>query len=308
MESVLTVLLAACLGAAFVAEFRLLRLKKGLSRLSEQITCILDDTGDEGLGSLQEYAEGELEVLESQLGKMVLLLREQAGNLKNDKLLLKDAMANMSHQLKTPMTSLRLAVSMLAEEDTGQEQRLEYAQKAFLLLNRIDWLVSTLLKLSRLDAGTICFAAERVEFGALSRALTEQVEIAMDLKGQTLVSDVQKDSGFTGDFGWTLEAVLNIVKNCMEHTPEGRRLYLTMRENPLYSEILVEDEGPGIPAAEQRRIFERFYRGENASENSAGIGLALSADLIRQQNGTVRAENRRQGGARFVIRFHKGHM
>ena len=242
---------------------------------------------------------------ESQIGKLVNLLREQAQKLEEDKTVLQNAMADLSHQLKTPMTSLHLIVAMLADEELDQSQRLGYVEHGTSLLNWVDWLVSTLLKLSRLDAGTLQFAKERVDFQKLGDAVIRQIEIPMELKGQELVLDIQENSGFEGDFRWTAEALLNILKNCMEHTPENKRLYLTMAENAVYSEIIVEDEGPGIRAEERRRIFERFYRGESSSEGSVGIGLALSADLIRQQNGTVKAENRKGGGARFVIRFYQ---
>lgn len=305
MIYILTAALAVCLAAMAAQGIYVLHLKKELRSLSERVTYILDENDYDHVGDFQKYTEGELAALESQIGKMVNLLREQARGLQEDKLLLKNAMADLSHQLKTPMTSLHLIVSMLADEELSQEQRVDYVEYGTQLLNRIDWLVSTLLKLSRLDAGAVQFARERVDFMQLEEAVIRQIEIPMELKGLELIRNIQENSGFEGDFRWTAEAVLNIMKNCVEHTPAGRRLYLKMSENAVYSEIVIEDEGPGIHETERRKIFQRFYRGENASEGSVGIGLALSADLIRQQNGTVKAENRREGGARFVIRFYR---
>lgn len=305
MLPILIVLLAMCSGAMVILIVCLLRQKLALHGLSEQITLILDDGGYDNIGGFQKYKEGELAVLESQIGKLVNLLREQAEGLKKDKVVLQNALADISHQLKTPMTSLHLIVAMLADEDLEQEQRMSYVEHGTQLLNRIDWLVSTLLKLSRLDAGTLKFGKERVEFQKLEEEVVRQIEIPMELKNLELVRNIQENSGFEGDFKWTEEAVLNILKNCTEHTPENHRLYLTMTENTIYSEIVIEDEGPGIPAEERRKIFERFYQGKNTSEGSVGIGLALSADLIRKQNGTVKAENRKEGGARFVIRFYR---
>lgn len=298
-------LLAVCLGALTALHIRMHRQKETLRRLSEQVTYILDGRDYDHVGDFQKYTEGELAVLESQIGKLVNMLRQQAQGLKEDREVLQNAMADMSHQLKTPMTSLHLIMAMLADEEADQEQRLGYVEQGTRLLDRIDWLVSTLLKLSRLDAGTLRFARERVDFGKLGDAVIRQIEIPMELKNQKLVLDIRENSGFQGDFRWTAEAVLNILKNCVEHTPENRNIYLTMAEGPLYSEIIVEDEGPGIRPEERRKIFERFYRGENCSEGSVGIGLALSADLIRKQNGTVKAESRKGGGARFVIRFYR---
>lgn len=305
MNYLLMSLLIVCLAALAVLSVGWHRQRGALRRLSEQITEILDDHNYDHIGNFQQYTEGELAVLESQIGKLVNLLREQAQGLKEDKAVLQNAMADLSHQLKTPMTSLHLLAAMLADEGLNQEQRLGYVERATQLLERIDWLVSTLLKLSRLDAGTLQFAVERVDFQRLKDAVVRQIEIPMELKNQELVVDIQENSGFEGDFRWTAEAVLNILKNCVEHTPENHRVYLAMSENAVYSEITVADEGPGIRPDERRKIFERFYRGESSSEGSVGIGLALSADLIRQQNGTVKAENRREGGALFVIRFYR---
>ncbi|MDE7436638.1 MAG: HAMP domain-containing histidine kinase [Lachnospiraceae bacterium] len=305
MIYIVTVLLIICVAAVIVLSVYLLRQKQALRKLSEQVTHTLESDDYESIGDLQKYTEGELAVLESQIGKLVILLREQAQGLAKDKVLLKNAIADMSHQLKTPMTSLHLIVSMLADQELSQEQRLDYVEHGTQLLNRIDWLVSVLLKLSRLDAGTIQFVQKRVDFRELRETVIRQIELPMELKNQELICDIQANSGFEGDFRWTAEAVLNILKNCVEHTPEGCRLYMTMTENTIYSEIVIEDEGPGIRAGEQRKIFERFYRGEHASEGNVGIGLALAADLIRHQNGTIKAENRREGGARFCIRFYR---
>lgn len=306
MVSILMILLfGICIGTIIALSVFLLRQNQALHKLSEQITYILDSNSYDNIGDFQKYTEGELAVLESQIGKLVNLLREQAQDLKNDKILLQNAMADMSHQLKTPMTSLHLIVSMLADEALSPEQRMGYVEHGMQLLNRIDWLVSTLLKLSRLDAGTITFEKEWIDFKKLENAVVRQIEIPMELKNQELMREIQENGGFEGDFRWTVEAVFNILKNCVEHTPKDHRLYLTMSENAIYSEIIIEDEGLGIRAEERRKIFERFYQGENASKDSVGIGLALSASLIRQQNGTVKAENRKEGGARFVIRFYR---
>ena len=305
MIPILVILLAVSFGAVIFLYACLLRQKMALRGLSEQITHILDDGCYDNIGGFQKYKEGELAVLESQVGKLVNLLREQAKGLQEDKTILQNALADISHQLKTPMTSLHLIVAMLADEDLKQGQRMGYVEHGTQLLDRIDWLVSTLLKLSRLDAGTLKFGKDRVEFKKLKEEVVRQIEIPMELKNLELVQNIQENSGFEGDFKWTAEAVLNILKNCTEHTPENHRIYLTMTENAIYSEIVIEDEGPGIPAEERRKIFERFYQGINASEGSVGIGLALSADLIRKQNGTVKAENRKEGGARFVIRFYR---
>ena len=131
------------------------------------------------------------------------------------------------------------------------------------------------------------------------------LEIAMELKGITLETEITEESSFSGDMKWTSEAVENIVKNCMEHTPAGGKIIMTGRENAVFSELVITDNGEGIPEEDLPHLFERFYKGKNSSEESVGIGLALAHMIVTKQRGTLKAENRREGGARFTIRFYK---
>ncbi len=127
----------------------------------------------------------------------------------------------------------------------------------------------------------------------------------MELKEQTLSVSCEQDAGFCGDLSWTAEAVGNILKNCMEHTPCGGEIHIAARETPIYSEVVVSDNGTGIDTDDLPHIFERFYRGKSSGDGSFGIGLALARMVIAAQNGTVRAENRVEGGARFTLRFYR---
>ena len=171
------------------------------------------------------------------------------------------------------------------------------------LLARTDWLVETLLKLSKLDAGTVVLVRESVSVRELISRAVAPIAIPMDLRNQQLMVNCAGEQ-FRGDLTWTAEALGNILKNCMEHTPEGGTITVTGSETALFTQITVEDTGSGFDPRDIPHLFERFYKGSNASENSYGIGLALACTIVAAQNGTIRAMNG-STGAKFVIKFYK---
>ncbi len=254
----------------------------------------------------ENYAEGELSILQNELSKMTLRLTEQADALIRDKKYLSDAMADISHQLRSPLTSIHLILSMLKDSALSPSQRMELMQELNQLLAKIDWLVESLLKMSKMDAGTAYLKHISVSVSHLLKEASEPLLIPFELRDQTLT--ILPETGreqFMGDLSWSAEAVQNILKNCMEHTPAGGTITVSSRENTIFTEIVIEDNGPGFPKSDLPHLFERFYKGTNSSEQSVGIGLALSRMIVSQQNGTLKAENRPSGGARFTIKFYK---
>ena len=171
------------------------------------------------------------------------------------------------------------------------------------LLARTDWLVETLLKISKLDAGTVVLGKEAVSVRELISRAAEPIAIPMDLRNQQLMVNCAGEQ-FRGDLIWTAEALGNILKNCMEHTPEGGTITVTAKETALFTQIIVEDTGSGFDPKDIPHLFERFYKGSNASQNSYGIGLALARTIVTAQNGSVQAMNG-STGAKFVIKFYK---
>lgn len=251
---------------------------------------------------LRKYAEGELAVLESEIQKMTLRLREQKDQLLEDKKYLADSIADISHQIRTPLTSINLLVSFLADDSIAEEKRQKTTRELYELLSRIDWLITTLLKISKLDAGTIAFKKETISMRELIQKSTAPMLVPMELREQSLLVDI--DGEFIGDVDWTCEAIGNIVKNCMEHTQIGGTIEIYGKENPIYVEICIADNGCGIAKEDLPHIFERFYKGKNSSEKSFGVGLALARMIINKQNGTIKVENRSTKGAEFTIRFY----
>ena len=272
-----------------------------ISSLADDIDQVLH--GDSSI-DFDNYSEGELSILHSEIYKMTVRLREQQQKLINDKKYLADSLADISHQIITPLTSINLLVERLSATGLTDECRHQLANELYELLGRIDWLITTLLKISKLDAGTVQFNKETVSLETLINKSCAPLLIPMELRGQELILRAEGD--FYGDPAWTSEAVGNIVKNCMEHTPDGGRIEIDAAETALYSEIVIKDNGTGISPEDLPRIFERFYKGKNSDGKSFGIGLALSRMIIAEQKGTVKAENRKNAGAMFTIRFYKG--
>ncbi len=289
---------AAFCTAHYVTVF--LRYKK-LSDLSVKIDKILHD--DENV-SFESCEEGELALLSSEISKMTICLREQKSKLQEDKVYLADLLADISHQIRTPLTSINILVSMLSEPDMSYEKREQTVQKLYGLLSRIEWLINALLKLSKLDAGTVRFKKEYVTMHDLLEKACMPVRIPIELRSQEL--QINAEGELSCDIPWSCEAIGNIVKNCMEHTPEGGKITVVGTCNPIYSEICIKDSGDGIAADDLPHIFERFYKGKDSEEKGGfGIGLALARTIISEQNGTIKAENSADGGARFVIRFYE---
>ena len=160
--------------------------------------------------------------------------------------------------------------------------------------------------MSKMDAGTAYRKSEPVFVQELLQKSMESILIPMELRGIRYVqTGVTEDASFTGDLAWCSEAVLNVVKNCMEHTPEGGCIMVSCEDTPLYLKLVVEDDGEGFASEDLPHIFERFYKGKNAGGQSVGIGLALARMITAQMNGSIKAENRPEGGARFTIMFYR---
>lgn len=274
---------------------------KKISGLSEDINKLLH--GDNTI-SFDNYTEGELSILNSEIHKMTIRLREQHQKLIDDKVYLADSIADISHQIRTPLTSINLLVQLLSKPDLSEDKKRQHIIELNRMLSRIDSLITALLKISKLDAKTVQFKPQYVSLEVLINKSCEPLLVPMELRGQELKISAEGD--FYGDLSWTCEAVGNIVKNCMEHTPEGGKVEITALENPIFTEIVIKDNGTGIDKDDLPHIFERFYKGKNSSGNSFGVGLALARMIITEQNGTVKAENRKDKGAKFTIRFYKG--
>lgn len=269
--------------------------------LSEQIDQVLHNS--EHL-LIAESQEGELSVLQSEIVKMTRRIREQNKALRREKEHLADSLADIAHQLRTPLTAANLTLSLL-EREPGASQRRNLLAETKELYAHMEWLIESLLKLSRLDAGVVEFQSARVRADSLIREAARPLLFSMELHNIALEADVPGDIEIQGDPGWLAEALRNILKNCAESAGDNGRIEIVCEDNPLFTEIVVHDSGPGIPAEDLPFLFERFYRGKNSDTAGYGIGLALCKNILLRQGGTVRAKNHPRGGAMFILRFHK---
>ena len=270
---------------------------------------------------LRDMSEGELAILSSEIDKVIARLNLTVDELQAEKLALSDALADISHQLKTPLTSIAISTELIRDRLSARgdsEDLVERLRLIQTLQARVEDLVAALLKLARIDAGVIKLVCGDVDARELVRKSFEPLAIAFDIADVRFSADVQDGASYEGDLTWSVEALENILKNCMEHTPAGGCVIVRVTEDVLACRIRIEDTGPGIAESDLPHIFERFYRGSrdaNATPSEVnpagvGIGLALSKSLVTVQGGTLTAENLRDEngnitGAAFNLVFFK---
>ena len=296
---ILAIASAAAFGALFFI-FTKVRYKS-ISHISDQIDLVLHNADHL---YIDEMDEGELSILQSEITKMTRRIREQNEVLKKEKEHLADSLADVAHQLRTPLTSANLILSLLAN-NPDEKERKAFLREAEELLLRMDWLITSLLKISRLDAGIVVFQNERIDVNSMIRAALRPFLIPMELHNIDVQVDAPEGMIIQGDSGWLSEAIQNILKNCLENAGENGKIKIFCAENPLFNEITVHDSGAGFEKEDLPRLFERFYRGKNSNAAGYGIGLALCKMIISRQGGTITARNHPQGGAIFAIRFPK---
>ena len=248
--------------------------------------------------------------LEDEIYKTVTFLyqtKDAAVQAKND---FAENLSNIAHQIKTPITAISLSLQTLSEMPMKKEYEKDRMEQIKKQLNRLIHLEESLLVLSRLDAGTLMFQKEDVDVFTLLVLAADNLQELFADSGTLIDIPESGEMAVTADLNWTMEAVINVMKNCMEHNAGGT-VHCSYGQNPLYTEILIWDEGDGFAKEDIPHLFKRFYRGKNADAggnirgSGIGIGLALSKEIIEHQNGTIRAKNLPNGGACFEIRLYK---
>lgn len=290
------------LGAVLTALFSYFTRKRylALEALNDSLSRVL---AGETLPDILDQEEGEVSLLKANIFKSAAMLTNQKELLQKEKTGLADAIADISHQLRTPLASMMVMNDLLKnEEDAGK--RAEFLNVQSAQLDRMKWLINTLLKLSRIDAGMIGMKKEEVILSELVMEAVKSFEIQMELMNIQREIHVQ-DICVTCDRNWTGEALQNIIKNCCEHMPEGGVLKIETEDTNIYAEIRVFDTGGGISEEDRPHIFERFYRGKNAGKDSVGIGLALAKAIMVSQHGDIIAGGKEGEGAVFSLRFNR---
>ena len=254
---------------------------------------------------IKENGEDELTNLRNELYKITLMLKEQAENSEIDKINLAKSLQDISHQIKTPLTSISIMLDEIKENPNMEENiKLKFIYEISRQVEQVKFLTISLLKFSKLDADAVKFECEKINLKMLIEEVTKNLEIPLEIKNQNLLNTIDKDIYVMGDYRWTLEAINNIVKNCIEHTKENKNIYITAKKTNMYVELNIKDEGEGISEKDLKHIFERFYKGKNSNEDSFGIGLSLSKSILEKQNATIKCLSKEKEGTTFKIKFY----
>lgn len=255
---------------------------------------------------IEENTENELSKLKNELYKITIMLKEEAEESMDAKKTLKVAIEDISHQLKTPLTSMSIMLDNIIENpDMDNETRNLFIHEINRQIKWINWLILSLLKLAKLDSNTIEFEKNNINVQNLVNNVIKNLEIPIDIKEQKIIITGDKNTSFVGDYNWENEAITNVLKNCIEHTDKNKNIYIKFEENNFYTKIEIIDEGNGIDKEDLKHIFKRFYKGKNSSESSIGIGLALAKTIIEKDNGQIVCTSEVNKGTKFEIRYMK---
>lgn len=227
--------------------------------------------------NIEENTEDELSILKNELYKITIMLKEVAENSQKDKTTLKDSLSDISHQIKTPITSILIMLdNILSDENMPEDIKKDFIKDIKREIVNIKFLVESILKLSKIDSNSIKFIKKEVLIKDIINEAVKNVSMLSELKNIEIIVSGDDSIKTICDLKWQVEAITNILKNCIEHSYENRKIYINYNQNNMYTELKIEDNGTGIDAKDLPHIFERFYKGKNSSSDSVGIGLALS--------------------------------
>ena len=256
--------------------------------------------------NIEENTEDELSILKNELYKITIKLKEVAENSQKDKTTLKDSLSDISHQIKTPITSILIMLdNILSDENMPEDIKKDFIKDIKREIVNIKFLVKSILKLSKIDSNSIKFIKKEVFIKDIINEAVKNVSMLSELKNIEIIVLGDDSIKTICDLKWQVEAITNILKNCIEHSYENRKIYINYNQNNMYTELKIEDNGTGIDAKDLPHIFERFYKGKNSSSDSVGIGLALSKSIIESNNGYIQVDSELNKGTIFIIKYLK---
>ena len=255
---------------------------------------------------IEDNKDGELSRLRNELYKTTVILREAAENSEEEKEKLSIAIADISHQLKTPLTSIRIMLDNISDNpDMPQEIIEDFIQDISKQVEHMSSLVISLLKIAKFDAGTIKMENEEIDAKKLIDSVINNLAILIEIKEIEVITKIDEKAIFIADYKWQQEALTNILKNAIEHSQPKSNIYIIVENTSIFLKIKIKDEGQGIEQKDLKHIFERFYRAKNCNEDSIGIGLSLAKTIIEQNNGYIKATSEVGKGTLFEIKYIK---
>ncbi|CCZ59710.1 signal transduction histidine kinase [Clostridium sp. CAG:710] len=261
--------------------------------------------------NIDELSEDKLSILREEIYKTTIMLKENADNSLKDKINIKNSLQDISHQLKTPLTSINIMLDNISDDPNMKvEVREEFIRHIKREMASITFLVQAILKLSRFESNTITFYPKEVSVQKIIDAVISNVSNLSDLKNICIVVDNRCKNKIKCDFKWQVEALTNILKNAIEYSHDDNKVILECNDNNLYTEFRIKDFGKGMSAEDTINIFKRFYKGENTDINkdSIGIGLSLSKAIIEKDNGQIVVESKKEKGTTFIIKYFKAKL
>ncbi len=297
-------LLSGCILLLFAASFYSDRKRE--KQLEELISYLMKVQDGMELPDLTKCKEGQIGILQNEIYKLVVLLKQQLGSVTREKTYLADMLSDISHQIKTPLTAITIMTDLLKQPDLPVSKRLEFVENADRQVNKITWLIQNLLTLSRLEADMLKFQKESVEMHGLLENVCGTLELLAEVRGVSLQLPPYKEAIFAVcDPAWTAEAFSNILKNCVEHTSQGGTVQILLAQNNFGTTVTIKDTGDGIAKEDLPHIFERFYKGKHSAKDSVGIGLAMAKQIMMRQNGVIHVESTKGEGSIFDVRIYK---
>ena len=255
--------------------------------------------------NIDENSEDELSILKNELYKITIMLKEDAENSKKDKLKLKDSLSDISHQLKTPLTSINIMLdNILDNPEMDNNTKEKFIQNIKREITNISSLVGEILKLSKFDASVIKFEEQQVFINDLVKSAISNIEMMAELKNINIEVNNRDNIKLVCDAKWQIEAITNILKNCIEHSKDDSTITIDIDSNKIYKQITIKDNGEGIDEKDLPHIFERFYKGKNSSKDSVGIGLALAKTIIEKDNGSIKVDSKKGQQTTFIIKYY----
>ena len=305
-QLIINTLILMAFGATLIIAF-IIYISKQNNKLDEIKKYINAVSNKDYSLDISDNGEDELSKLRNELYKITVMLKESAEISIKEKTQLSDSIADISHQIKTPITSIRIMLDNIKENP----QMDEATKNEFIndISNQVDWissLVISLLKLARLDAGVIELNRQEIKVEELVQNVVRNLAILLEVKNVSVEVNIPDGAVFFGDYNWELEALTNIVKNSIEHSRENSKIYIIAESNNFFLKIIVKDEGNGIIKEDIKHIFDRFYKSKNSSEDSIGIGLSLAKSIIEKDNGYIEVTSELEKGTEFEIKYMRG--